>query len=264
MSSRSWPIAILALFGAALTFFLFAAVPWMAQSCDASRIDAGKPLLAGAGGCVEFWLNRYQAFISAIIAGVIAFWAGRLLLRQTRATEKQVAAQRYDFLRDRISETRRLSSACHSLYTICNFDLHPSQNVRRSGASPWGLVGLMTKAEIPIEKYRTAIQHGYDEISDMAGLEIKSNISAESSDKNGRFLAAAALYMHACEEDLLGPAVNLGLGQQGSPPEVTKRSERSQTAFTRVYDAYQEAMAALDNDATDLTARLEAAKAIAL
>ena len=54
------------------------------------------------------------------------------------------------------------------------------------------------------------------------------------------------------------------MGPQGDPPPVTKRSERSHTAFALVTDAYAEARAALSRDVDDLTARLDAAKAIAL
>src|SRR6476469_3022663 len=94
---RAWFFAVCA--GVVLTGIWFNIEPYACPVPPALLSGENPP----RPQCFEFWFNRYQALIAATIAGAIAFWAGRLLLRQTSATEKQVAAQRYDFLRDRIS-----------------------------------------------------------------------------------------------------------------------------------------------------------------
>ncbi|WP_449411447.1 hypothetical protein [Methylobacterium komagatae] len=99
MTTKSWPMALFALAGAGVVFFAFVAIPWMADTCDGTKLEAGKPLMTGPGGCFEFWLNRYQGLLGvfATVLGVAAaIWAGRWALQQVEIANKNlehVAAQ---------------------------------------------------------------------------------------------------------------------------------------------------------------------------
>ncbi len=56
-------------------------------SCDSS-------LIKDAAGCAEFWLNRYQTLIGAVVAVCAALYAGYWVKRQLAATGEQIKLQR--------------------------------------------------------------------------------------------------------------------------------------------------------------------------
>ncbi|WP_162596327.1 hypothetical protein [Methylobacterium sp. 17Sr1-1] len=104
MSVKSWPTALAAVVGSLAVLFIFGAMPWMGGVCDSSKIEAGKPLVDGVGGCIEFWLNRYQALASALLAFGVAAVAAYLVWGQLKANQIQARAaavgatiDRYEF-----------------------------------------------------------------------------------------------------------------------------------------------------------------------
>lgn len=49
--------------------------------------------MSGGVGCAEFWLNRYQSLISAVIAAAVALYVVRPVFRQLREMARQSAVQ---------------------------------------------------------------------------------------------------------------------------------------------------------------------------
>jgi hypothetical protein len=63
-------------------------------------------------GCAEFWFNRYQTFVAALIAFAVALFAALPVFRQLQELKRQSATQRFESLRvlmEVIGEERRLT-----------------------------------------------------------------------------------------------------------------------------------------------------------
>ena len=58
--------------------------------------------------CFEFWLNRYQTLIAALIAGLVAIFTGIFVYRQWRETRAQAAFYRRSILREDASRLATL------------------------------------------------------------------------------------------------------------------------------------------------------------
>lgn len=116
MSARSWPFAALALTGALAIFVVFAAMPWMAQTCTETNIDAGKPLLAGAGGCIEFWFNRYQTLLGVLAAVGAAWVTWRGAMKQVGRADAQIGLLRQQLAIDHAEMLSEKVSYVAALY----------------------------------------------------------------------------------------------------------------------------------------------------
>lgn len=88
--TKSWPLLALAVLGAVAAVFCLAAFDWTAWACRLPPGEEGKVLTPGVGGCAEYWLNRYQALIGALVAIGAAAFAWRGVVMQVASAEKQV------------------------------------------------------------------------------------------------------------------------------------------------------------------------------
>lgn len=55
-------------------------------------------------GCLEFWTNRYQSTLAAVVAAVVAFIVVRPALKQAKLTEMQLAASFKPIAQERLEE----------------------------------------------------------------------------------------------------------------------------------------------------------------
>ncbi|MBX9934428.1 MAG: hypothetical protein K2Y56_23425 [Methylobacterium sp.] len=257
-------MAFLAVVGAAILFAVFMAIPWMADACTTTKLEAGKALISGPGGCVEFWFNRYQTFFSALIAGVIAGIGAALLFRQTRATERQVASQRYEFLEKRIGEVRGLQSAGAALYKACAVELHPGRMIRHSGPPTWAKGSLMSAVETPIGDYRDCIEAGRIAVSNLVVAVERLSVSETVSRTAIHLHIEAHFFLNACWDDARVPVVNLGWGEQPPPPSIGIRSPASHQRFNSLMGQYGRLNEAVDQEIAALVERREQAKVVAM
>lgn len=88
--TKSWPLLALAVLGAVAAVFCLAAFDWTVWACRLPTGEEGKVLTPGVGGCIEYWLNRYQALIGALVAIGAAAFAWRGVVMQVASAEKQV------------------------------------------------------------------------------------------------------------------------------------------------------------------------------
>ncbi|WP_157064309.1 hypothetical protein [Methylobacterium tarhaniae] len=95
--------------------FALVAISWMGFVCEKSSIDAGKPLIAGEFGCVEFWINRYQSSVAALVAIFAAGLAWKGVQGQIETSKQQVdvanrqfAASALEPLQKRLETLRKL------------------------------------------------------------------------------------------------------------------------------------------------------------
>lgn len=88
--TKSWPLLALAVFGAVAAVFCLAAFDWTAWACRLPTGEEGKILTPSFGGCVEFWLNRYQTLIGAVVAIAAAAIAWIAVQQQVAVARKQL------------------------------------------------------------------------------------------------------------------------------------------------------------------------------
>jgi hypothetical protein len=95
------------------------AMPWLWTAC---RNPAWATVLNGAQSCPEFWLNRYQGLIGALVALGAAFVAVRPVWRQLAEMKRQADHTKYEQMRKRSLE---LNAERNLIYQITS----ASQNV---------------------------------------------------------------------------------------------------------------------------------------
>jgi hypothetical protein len=70
MNRSSLALIGIAAIGAAAVLFLISAFDWLSWTCRLPNptSEPSRPFALGPGGCVEFWIFRYQTLIAAILA----------------------------------------------------------------------------------------------------------------------------------------------------------------------------------------------------
>lgn len=81
----------LALASSTILMLWLAVFDWAAWVCRAPAADAGKPLAAGLIACAEFWINRYQTLVGAIVAVGAAYVAWVAVRKQIEVGRAQIA-----------------------------------------------------------------------------------------------------------------------------------------------------------------------------
>ncbi|MFB0490240.1 hypothetical protein ABIE45_002826 [Methylobacterium sp. OAE515] len=125
--TKSWPLLALAVLGAVAVVFCLAAFDWITWACRLPVGEEGKVLTPGFGGCIEFWLNRYQTSIGAVAALIAGFAAWQGAMKQVARADaqivlinKQTAIDRIQYINERLKPVEDLIYNINGIKTWLN------------------------------------------------------------------------------------------------------------------------------------------------